>query len=131
MLPICGGSTLPGVPIKRVLFQFARGDQTVPNPANSAWIRAAYMREWVLLYRHDLARAAGRTWLDEDQASMRHDVARTLVSAAPRLISALGLSEMHARAACTFSEPVRVCNYRRKNGRLHACDPNPGVLPSS
>jgi hypothetical protein len=51
-------ATLPGVPVKRVLFQIALGDQTVPNPANSALIRAANMREQTSLYRHDLARAA-------------------------------------------------------------------------
>lgn len=49
-------STLPGVPIKPVLFQIARGDQTVPNPSNSRLIRAANMREFTWLYRHDLAR---------------------------------------------------------------------------
>lgn len=38
-------STLPGVPIKRVLFQMAKGDQTVPNPTASALVRAANMRE--------------------------------------------------------------------------------------
>lgn len=51
-------STLPGVPIKRVLFQISRGDQNVPNPTNSALIRAARSPEWTVLYRHDLARAA-------------------------------------------------------------------------
>jgi len=51
-------STLPGVPIKRVMFIISRGDQQVVNPAGSAWIRAAHMREWTVLYRHDLARDA-------------------------------------------------------------------------
>jgi uncharacterized protein (TIGR03437 family) len=50
-------SPLPGVPEKRVLWQFARGDRTVPNPQNSGLIRAAGMRESSQLYRHDLARA--------------------------------------------------------------------------
>ena len=50
-------STLPGVPIKRVLFQFAKGDRTVPNPASTSLIRAANMREMTSFYRHDLARA--------------------------------------------------------------------------
>lgn len=49
-------STLPGVPIKQVLWQFAKGDRTVPNPASSALIRAANMRESAWMYRHDLAR---------------------------------------------------------------------------
>jgi uncharacterized protein (TIGR03437 family) len=48
---------LAGAGLKRVLWQFARGDRTVPNPQNSALIRAAGMREDSRLYRHDLARA--------------------------------------------------------------------------
>jgi dienelactone hydrolase len=47
---------LPGVPAKRVLFQIALGDQTVPNPSSSLLIRAAGGREMTSLYRHDLAR---------------------------------------------------------------------------
>src|SRR5262249_30049269 len=31
---------LPGVPAKSILFQFAKGDQTVPNPTNTALLRA-------------------------------------------------------------------------------------------
>jgi dienelactone hydrolase len=49
-------STLPGVPIKRVLFQIAIGDRSLPPPPASALIRAAGMGEWMSLYRHDLAR---------------------------------------------------------------------------
>ena len=40
-----------------VLWQFARGDRTVPNPQTSALIRAAGGRPMVQLYRHDVARA--------------------------------------------------------------------------
>ncbi len=49
-------SPLAGVPPKPVLWQFARGDRTVPNPQNSALIRGADMRGSSQLYRHDLAR---------------------------------------------------------------------------
>jgi len=49
-------ATLPGQPIKRVLFQIALGDQTVPNPAQSALIRAAYLFSQVTLYRYDIAK---------------------------------------------------------------------------
>jgi hypothetical protein len=41
---------------KPVLWMFATGDQSVPNPASSALVRAAGMRETTWLYRHDLAR---------------------------------------------------------------------------
>ena len=40
-----------------VLMQFARGDQTVPNPANTGLIRAAGLQASTWMYRHDLARA--------------------------------------------------------------------------
>lgn len=48
---------LEDVPAKRILFQFAIGDQTVPNPSNSLLIRCADGQALSSLYRHDLARA--------------------------------------------------------------------------
>ncbi|HEY3442104.1 MAG TPA: Ig-like domain-containing protein [Paludibaculum sp.] len=45
-----------GMPRKNVLFQFALGDQTVPNPSNSLLSRAAGAQDRTVLYRHDLAR---------------------------------------------------------------------------
>lgn len=56
--PLLKQGTLFGSPIKRVLFQYALGDTTVPNNANVQLIRAAHEYELVSLYRHDLARAA-------------------------------------------------------------------------
>jgi hypothetical protein len=49
-------SPIRGFAPKPVLFQFAQGDRSVPNPANSALIRAAGGREQSWMYRHDLAR---------------------------------------------------------------------------
>ena len=54
--PHLRASTLPGLPVKPVLWQIARGDRTVPNTASYSLIRAANMRESTWLYRHDLAR---------------------------------------------------------------------------
>ena len=45
-----------GIPAKNVLFQFALGDQTVPNPSNSLLSRAAGALDRTVVYRHDLAR---------------------------------------------------------------------------
>jgi len=51
-------SPLPNLPATRpMLVQFARGDQTVPNPANTELVRAAGLQSSTWLYRHDLARA--------------------------------------------------------------------------
>jgi fermentation-respiration switch protein FrsA (DUF1100 family) len=50
-------SPLAGVTARPVLMQFARGDMTVPNPANSGLIQAAGLEANTWEYRHDLARA--------------------------------------------------------------------------
>ncbi len=44
-----------------IIIQFARGDQTVPNPTASAIIRAGDLQSRTTLYRHDLAFAANPT----------------------------------------------------------------------
>ncbi len=53
--PHLWSSTLPGVPMKRVLFQFPKGDWVLPNPTETALVRAANLREATSFYRHDLA----------------------------------------------------------------------------
>jgi uncharacterized protein (TIGR03437 family) len=50
-------SPLLGVPEKRSLFQIARGDRTIPNPANANLIRKAGGEGMTVMYRHDVARA--------------------------------------------------------------------------
>ena len=49
-------TTLPGVSLRNVLFQYAKGDETVPNPAGTNLVRAANMREETRFFRWDLAR---------------------------------------------------------------------------
>jgi uncharacterized protein (TIGR03437 family) len=51
-------SPLTGVPEKRVLFQFAKGDRTIPNPASSNLSRQAGAKASTVIYRHDIARSA-------------------------------------------------------------------------
>ena len=46
---------LPGVPVRPVLFQFAIGDQTAPNPTNAAILRAGDLADRATIYRNDLA----------------------------------------------------------------------------
>jgi hypothetical protein len=46
---------LRGVPAKAVLFQFAKGDQSIPNPTNTAIIRAGDLADRTTYYRNDLA----------------------------------------------------------------------------
>jgi hypothetical protein len=49
---------LSGVPAKSVLLQFAKGDQTVPNPTATAVVRAGHLADRTTYFRNDLAFAA-------------------------------------------------------------------------
>ncbi len=49
---------LPGHAAKPVIYQFAKGDTTVPNPTTSAIIRAGELADRVTYFRNDLAYAA-------------------------------------------------------------------------
>ena len=46
---------LEGVPAKSVLVQLAKGDQSVPNPTETALLRAGGLADRATYYRHDLA----------------------------------------------------------------------------
>jgi hypothetical protein len=46
---------LAGVPAKAVIIQFAKGDQTVPNPATIAMLRAGDLADRATFFRTDLA----------------------------------------------------------------------------
>ena len=53
---------LAGVPAKGLILQYARGDQTVPNPTTSAIIRAGSLQDRTTAFRNDLAFAADPTF---------------------------------------------------------------------
>lgn len=48
---------LAGMQVRPLMLQFARADQTVPNPATTAMVRAGDLADRTMLYRHDLAYA--------------------------------------------------------------------------
>jgi hypothetical protein len=54
---------LPGVPVRPVLVQFAKGDQSVPNPTTTAFLRAGGLADVATFYRHDLAYADDKSRL--------------------------------------------------------------------
>jgi hypothetical protein len=56
---------LPGQGAKPVIFQIAKGDQSVPNPANTALIRAGGLADRTTYFRNDLAYAVNPA-LDKD-----------------------------------------------------------------
>jgi len=45
-----------------VVYQIAKGDQTVPNPVATAILRAGDLADRATFYRHDLARAENPTF---------------------------------------------------------------------
>lgn len=55
--PFIRSNPLPGNSAKPVLIQFARGDQTVPNPTITAILRAGNLADAAVQYRNDLAYA--------------------------------------------------------------------------
>jgi hypothetical protein len=50
-------SPLPGVPAKSVFLLFGKGDQTAPNPMETALVRAGDLADRTTFYRNDLAHA--------------------------------------------------------------------------
>jgi hypothetical protein len=57
--PYLRKSPLGGNPAKSVIIQYAKGDQTVPNPTATAIVRAGELQDRVTFYRNDIAFAAG------------------------------------------------------------------------
>lgn len=53
--PFIRKSPLPGETAKNVIIQFARGDQTVPNPTTTALIRSGDLTDRTTVFRNDLA----------------------------------------------------------------------------
>jgi hypothetical protein len=56
--PLIRKSPLPGSAAKPVIVQFAKGDNTVPNPSSSAILRAGALQDRATYFRNDLAFAA-------------------------------------------------------------------------
>ena len=58
--PYLKQAPLPGVGVKAVLYQWAVGDRTVPNPTTAALLRAGVLQPVSSLYRHDPAGVSER-----------------------------------------------------------------------
>ena len=58
--PYLKQAPLPGVSVKAVLYQWAVGDRTVPNPTTAALLRAGVLQPVSSLYRHDPAAVSER-----------------------------------------------------------------------
>jgi hypothetical protein len=53
--PYLRKAPLPGMPAKSVIYQFGKGDRTVPNPTTTALLRAGDLADRATFYQHDLA----------------------------------------------------------------------------
>ena len=57
--PYIRKAPLAGNPVKSVIYQFAKGDETVPNPTTTGILRAGDLADRTTYYRNDLAFASG------------------------------------------------------------------------
>jgi hypothetical protein len=115
---------LAGIPAKRVLYQFAWGDQTVPNPTSGTIVRAGGLADVTTMFRNDLtpAAAANPHGFLLDPASPGRtpgqlQAAAFLDSAGRRIIDPDG-------AAPVFEVPIRS---ERELESLHYPFPPPGA----
>jgi hypothetical protein len=90
-------------PERKVLYQIATGDRSMPNPVNSALIRAADAKTMTTVYRHDLARSAdGRLPLDP------HRFLTTLSDPASAVVSAAAFQQVALFLSTPSSQPPDV-----------------------
>src|SRR5262249_58941826 len=71
-------SPLAGVPAKSVIIQFAKGDQIVPNPTQTALVRAGELADRTTFFRTDLFYARSEEHTSELQ-SLTNLVCRLLL----------------------------------------------------
>ena len=64
--PYVRAQPLAGAAAKPVIVQFARGDQTVPNPGTTALLRSGKLADRATFFRNDLAFSAHPTTLTKD-----------------------------------------------------------------
>jgi hypothetical protein len=80
--PYIRKSPLPGNPVKSVIYQIAKGDQTVPNPTGTAIIRAGDLQDRVTYYRNDIAFAASGGAVPKNPHTFLTGIGGTAVAAA-------------------------------------------------
>jgi hypothetical protein len=106
---------LPGMLAKSVIYQFAYGDETVPNPATTALLRAGGLADRATFLRNDLAVAEDDTVPREPHAFWnRIDFANPLVRAIARggqeqiaiFFASDGTVVIHPEPARFFEVPI-------------------------
>jgi hypothetical protein len=109
---------LPGVPQKSILFQFGFGDLEVPNPTESAVIRAARAQSSSWFFRFD------RAALKE----MHPELLKVVMPGVPfpilphRILSNPTILDVPAEASIAFAEQQQVASFFASGGKAN---PNP------
>ena len=100
--------------IKRpVIIQFARGDETVPNPTTSAILRAGNLASRATLFRNDLANAAFGT-SKNPHTFLTKSSGRVRRSRSQRRPRSRRSSPATVRRRSTRTEPGRSSRHRRR-----------------
>ena len=107
---------LAGVPAKSILFLFGKGDQTVPNPAATAMLRAGGLADRATFYRNDLAYAENPAAVPKDPHGFVNNIAHPdpLVAAIARgaqeqiatFLGSGGAQIIHPEPARFFEVPI-------------------------
>jgi hypothetical protein len=111
--PYIRKSPLSGNPAKSVIFQIAKGDQTVPNPTGTAIIRAGELQDRVTYYRNDIAFALSPTVVPKNPHTFLTNIALGGVA-----------------TAVAFKAQTQIATFFASNGAL-TIDPDdaPPALP--
>jgi dienelactone hydrolase len=105
-------SPLAGVPAKSVIVQFGKGDQSIPNPAETALVRAGDLADRVTFYRHDLAFAENPNLLKNPHGFMVNvavyrEIALGAQEQIARFFASDGTEIIHPEPARFFEVPIQ------------------------
>lgn len=96
---------LAGVGPKHVIVQFARGDQTVPNPTATALIRGGRLRDRATFFRNDLAFAADPTLPKNPHTFLTRIVGSTALAAQIAAEAQTQIATLFASDGATTIDP--------------------------
>jgi hypothetical protein len=108
-------SPLAGMPQKSVLFLFAKGDMTVPNPTTTAILRAGDLADRTIFFRNDLALAEdplmsrnphGFAFAIADPSALAREIARGAQQRVALFLASGGELIIHPEPARFFEVPV-------------------------
>ena len=115
--PFIRKSPLPGNSAKNVIIQFARGDETVPNPTTTALIRSGDLADRTTLFRNDLAYPLG-IGFSKNPHTFLFD-----------LTSCLTITGCNAAAGAAFEAQTQIAVFFKFNGFVTIDPDTLGLVP--